>query len=57
MTKYKSTNREGRICKGIKLTIRITVSQEVEKERKMDNAENDQYLNFHNRMSKYTLKF
>ena len=40
----------------MKLTIRITESQEAEKERKLDNAENDSYLNFHNRMSEYMLR-
>lgn len=42
MSKYKSTNREGRNCKGIKVIIRSTVSQEKKKAGKVDNTENDQ---------------
>lgn len=53
MTKYKSTSRKETIPKGIKLTISITVSQEVEKGRERTTLKT---TNFHNRMSKYTLK-
>lgn len=57
MSKYKSTNREGRICKSIKVIIKSNVSLEAEKGGKVDNNENNQIPYISITVSKYTLKY